>query len=229
VLLARFLRQLVSTSNDPPPAVVPDRPTDNRPRVLNVGGNNKTIPIPAHYAAWNHLLLDIDPRGNPDVVCDARELESLEAEQYDAVYCSHNLEHYYKHDGAIVLKGFLHVLKPQGFAEIRVPDIDVVMRTLVERNMDVEDVLYVSPSGPITVRDVIYGWALEIERSGEDFFAHKTGFTPRSLHAALKEAGFRTLFVFPIAEAFEIRAFAFKSEPTEAQRTMLSLPGTGHD
>src|SRR6266446_7887238 len=47
---------------------------------------------------------------------------ALAASQFDAVYCSHNLEHYYRHDGATVLRGFLHVLKPDGFAEIKVPD-----------------------------------------------------------------------------------------------------------
>ena len=188
---------------------------------------SKAIPIPAHYAAWNHLLLDIDPRGDPDVLCDARELDSLDANQFDAIYCSHNLEHYHKHDGAKVLTGFIHVLKPAGFAEIRVPDLDVVMRTFVERNMDLEDVLYVSPSGPIAVRDVIYGWSVEIERSGDDFYAHKTGFTPRSLYATLKAAGFQTLFIYPSPEAFEVRALAFKSEPTESQRELLALPATG--
>src|SRR5438093_11913770 len=118
MVMGRFLKQLI-TAEKAPPVVVRLPPKDDRPRVLNVGGNSKAIPIPAHYATWNHLLLDIDPRGDPDVLCDARELDSLEAEQYEAVYCSHNLEHYYKHDGAKVLKGFLHVLKPQGFAEIR--------------------------------------------------------------------------------------------------------------
>jgi hypothetical protein len=42
------------------------------PKVLNVGGNTKLIPIPKHYDGWDHLLLDIDPTGKPDVLCDAR-------------------------------------------------------------------------------------------------------------------------------------------------------------
>jgi hypothetical protein len=29
----------------------------------------------------------------PDIVCDARELTTLEEGLFDAVYCSHNLEH----------------------------------------------------------------------------------------------------------------------------------------
>jgi len=31
-------------------------------RVLNVGGNNKSIPLPPQYERWEHVLLDIDPR-----------------------------------------------------------------------------------------------------------------------------------------------------------------------
>src|SRR5579862_1774927 len=45
----------------------------SRPRVLNVGGGSKTIPIGAHYADWEHVLADVDPRGGPDIVCHARK------------------------------------------------------------------------------------------------------------------------------------------------------------
>ncbi len=34
-------------------------------RVLNVGGANKTIPLPPAYQGWEHVLLDIDPRAHP--------------------------------------------------------------------------------------------------------------------------------------------------------------------
>jgi len=193
-------------------------------RVLNVGGNTKAIPIPAHYAGWEHLLLDIDPRGEPDIVCDARELTALPAAQFDAVYCSHNLEHYYKHDSRRVLRGFLHVLNDSGFAEIRVPDLDSVMQHVVKTGMDIEDVLYTSPNGPITPRDVLYGWGVEIERSGHDFFAHKTGFTGKSLFHALQQAGFGHAIVVKFADVFELRAFAFKIAPRPDQRALLGLP-----
>jgi len=102
--------------------MIQDSPTTPR-SVLNVGGNSKEIPIPPHYNGWNHLLLDIDPKGKPDVVCDARELTTLAANRYDAIYCSHNLEHYHQHELPKVLGGFLHLLKDDGFAEIHVPDM----------------------------------------------------------------------------------------------------------
>jgi hypothetical protein len=199
-----------------------DAPT-GAPRVLNVGGNNKDIPIPGYFDGWEHLLLDIDPKGGPDIVCDARQLTSLAPAQFDAIYCSHNLEHYYKHDGLKVLQGFIHILKADGFADIRVPDMETVIKTVAERDMDIEDVLYVAPSGPITVCDVIYGWGLQIERSGVDFYAHKTGFTARSLQAVLLRSGFANAYVYVAREAFELRALAFRGQPTYGQRESLGM------
>ena len=191
-------------------------------RVLNVGGNSKMIPLPPQYAGWDHVLLDIDPAGGPDVVCDARELKSLPPATYDSVYCSHNLEHYYRHDVGKVLGGFLHVLKADGFAFIRVPDLGAVMQTVVAKGLDVEDVLYQSPAGPITVRDVIYGHGVEIERSGNDFFAHKTGFTQKSLRAVLSAAGFPVVYIG--AANLEVSAIAFLDKPADEARALFNLP-----
>jgi SAM-dependent methyltransferase len=211
----RFLAQGTKAAVDKPQAGL---------RVLNVGGNDRRISIPAHYAGWEHVLLDIDASLRPDIVCDARQLTSLAAAEFDAVYCSHNLEHYHRHESGKVLRGFLHVLRADGFAEIHVPDLRAVMQRVIDSNLDIEDVLYHSAAGPISVRDVIYGFAKEIEQSGHDYFAHKTGFTPRSLYDVLKGAGFRDVFVSVAAEAFEVRAFAFKAGATQEQRVLLDLP-----
>jgi len=194
-------------------------------RLLNVGGNDKRTPIPDYYSGWDHVLLDIDARVRPDIVCDARELSSLPAAEYDAVYCSHNLEHYYRHDCRRVLQGFLHVLKADGFVEIHVPDLNGVMRRLVESDLDIEDELYQSSVGPITARDVFYGYSKELEESGQDYFAHKTGFTARSLYRLLREVGFAELFVSVAVESFELRAYAFRRVATAQQRELLNLMG----
>jgi SAM-dependent methyltransferase len=190
-------------------------------KVLNVGGNNKDISIPDHYKGWEHALLDIDPRGNPDVVCDARELLGLDANTYDAVYCSHNLEHYYRHEVPKVLNGFYHVLKEDGFAEIRVPDLAELMRIVVENKLDIDDFLYQSPAGPITVRDVIYGYGVEIERSQSDYFAHKTGFTAKSLLRILNECGFGHLYSG--TANISIRVLAFKATPNDYCQKLLNI------
>ena len=88
------------------PRAVPDatRHPTMRPRVLNVGGGNKAIPIPAALRETGIICCSTSTRAaNPDVVCDARELDSLEANQFDAIYCSHNLE---LNDGPCPDKGF---------------------------------------------------------------------------------------------------------------------------
>lgn len=191
--------------------------------MLNVGGGSKEIPIPAYFSGWEHVLLDISPAGRPDIVCDARRLVELSPEQFDAIYCSHNLEHYYRHDARQVLRGFLHVLKPTGFAHIRVPEIGVVMRRVAAANLDIEDVLYQSPSGPITIHDVLYGYGMQIEASGVDFYAHKAGFTARSLEQTLRKAGFAEVRVATLEQAFEAQAVAFKGAPTPEQRKLFGL------
>jgi hypothetical protein len=182
-------------------------------KFLNVGGNSKSIPVPQLYSGWDHVLLDIDPKGKPDVVCDARNLPSLTSSVYDSIYCSHNLEHFYHHDALSVLIGFIHVLKPEGFALIRVPDMGELMQTVLKNNLDIDDFLYQSPAGPIKVRDVIYGYGLEIERSGNHFFGHKTGFTQKSLISILTVAGFQ--WVATGVGNLEITAIAFPNKPSE--------------
>ena len=191
-------------------------------RVLNVGGNSKDIALPPVYQGWEKVLLDVDARAKPDILCDARELARLPGNEYDAVYCSHNLEHYHRHEVPKVLGGFRHVLKPRGFAHIRVPDMAEVMSQMVQKGLDIDDVLYQSAAGPITVRDVIYGYGVEIERSGNDFFAHKTGFTLKSLDAMLRSCGFP--FIYIGTGSLEVMALAFKEPPDEETRKGLNLP-----
>ncbi len=180
-------------------------------RLLNVGGGSKSIQLPPEYLGFEQVLLDIDPQGAPDIVLDGRQLGELAAAQFDAIYCSHNLEHYFRHDVPKVLGGFFHVLKPGGFAQIRVPDLTELMRRVVQGKIDLEETLYVSPAGPIAPIDVIYGLGRQIEASGVDFFAHKTGFSDQSLARAVERAGFAPNFS-RVAD-LEINLIAFKGTP----------------
>lgn len=99
-----------------------------------------------------------------------------------------------------------------------------VMRQAVQKSLDIDDVLYQSPAGPITVRDVFYGFGLEIERSGNDFFAHKTGFTQKSLVNMLGRCGFP--FVYSTTGNLEVVALAFKQQPGEFARQLFGLPAS---
>lgn len=186
-------------------------------RFLNVGGGDKAIPVPPHFAGWTHHLLDIFERPGVDVVCDARKLETFPPAQYDAIYCSHNLEHYYRHDVAGVLRGFAHVLKSDGFAEVRVPDVPALMQQVVKAGGDLDSIAYESPSGPVTAHDMLWGYGPELQSSGRDFYAHKCGFTRESLARALNEAGFEQVFAVPPLSALEIHVIAFRRTPSPEQ------------
>jgi hypothetical protein len=189
--------------------------------VLNVGGGSRSAPIPPYYQGWRHVLLDVDPKGDPDITLDARALSTLPPCVYDAVFCSHNLEHYHRHHGLEVLRGIHHVLKIDGFLEIRVPDMGEVMRFAVQNQLDLDDVLYESFDGPILLRDVFWGHHVEIERSGRDYYAHKTGFTPKSLIRFVTPIGFPLHVICP--QNFEIACVFFKCAPTEEQQKLLDI------
>jgi ubiquinone/menaquinone biosynthesis C-methylase UbiE len=185
-------------------------------RVLNVGGGTKAIAIPVLYNGWEHVLLDISPAGKPDILADARDLWKQPAAQYDALYCSHNLEHFYPHDAFKVLSGFRHVLKPGGFAHIVVPDVGQVMRDFVHGKLEIDAPLYEVKAGPITVHDVLYGYGKAIAQSGQDFYAHKMGFTPSLLSRMLRQVGFQQQTVRADPSNWEIEAFAYPIRKAEA-------------
>jgi len=196
-------------------------------RFLNVGGGDEAIPVPPHFDGWTHHLLDIFERPGVDVVCDARRLQTFPPAQYDAIYCSHNLEHYYRHDVAGVLRGFSHVLKPEGFAEIRVPDVPALMQRVTQAGGNLDTVAYDSPSGPVTAHDMLWGYGPELQQSGRDFYAHKCGFTRDSLAQALNEAGFEQVFEVPPLGALEVHVMAFRRAPSAEQLASLGARFAG--
>ena len=162
-------------------------------RLLNVGGG-PTRTVPDKYADYTQDLLDVDPDVKPDIVCDARELQTLPANTYDVVYCSHTLEHFYKHDIARVLAGFMHVLKPGGLAQVNVPNVWKLFEAMQKNNLDLDDVWYRSGPIPITFHDVLYGWHIPMA-NGNLHYAHKSGFTSLSIGRVMSEAGFDPVMI----------------------------------
>jgi predicted SAM-dependent methyltransferase len=186
-------------------------------RVLNVGGGASRN-LPPIYRGWEQELLDIDPAVRPDIVCDARKMRTLPAQKYDAVYCSHALEHFYKHEVPAVLDGFQHVLKNDGFAHVAVPNMTALFTAV--RGRDIDETWYMSNGGPISFHDVIYGWGRQVEQ-GNAYYAHKTGFTEKSLGKALRAAGF--VKAMTAVDEGNLFAFAFKAKPTTTQLRRLGL------
>ena len=189
-----------------------------RLRVINVGGGGSRE-IPAFYKGWDQDILDIDPAVKPDILCDAKKMRTLKAGKYDAVFCSHNLEHFYKHEVPAVLDGFMHVLKPEGFAQIAVPDMTSLFEAVKGR--DIDETWYTVPAGNISFHDVIYGWG-KMVGSGNEFFSHKCGFTEKSMTKVLTKAGFKKVFT-AVDPAGNLHAYAFKVPPSKSLMQRLGI------
>lgn len=158
-------------------------------RVLNVGGGSRDLP--SQFDGWEQTLLDIDPACQPDICTDAKNLVGMGecAQMFDAVYCSHCLEHFYQHDVPQVLAGFVNVLRPGGSVQIICPDLNGVINAMRQWTLDINDVWYRLESGaPITFHDAFFGWSVAM-KAGKMAFAHRCGFTAQSLSNALTSAG----------------------------------------
>jgi len=182
------------------------------PKLLNVGGG--LVPLPQQYAGWDVTLLDIDLDVHPDLWMDVRKLTDLEPGQYDAVYASHVLEHLHEHEVGGVLWGFYHVLNADGYADIRVPDARAVMVSVAENGLELDAVLYTASVGPIRVCDVLWGWQKRIAKSGNDYYAHRIGFSRDTLGRVLSTAHFEHVLIG--TGGYEIRALAYKRKPEES-------------
>jgi ubiquinone/menaquinone biosynthesis C-methylase UbiE len=119
--------------------------------------------------------------------------------EFDAIHCSHALEHLVPHEVALALSEFRRVLKPGGFAIVFVPDLQEVKAT--------EDVLFTAPCGPITGLDLMYGLRRLLPTM--PYMAHRTGFVQDTLSAAFKAAGFSRV-VTQRLENYNLMAAAIK-------------------
>jgi SAM-dependent methyltransferase len=168
----------------------PDQGGPPSKTVLNVGCGyplRQKLHQHFHGPEWREIRLDLDPAVQPDIVCSIIDIRPIDADSVDAIWSSHNLEHLQRHEVPLALAEFLRVLKPHGLLLLTLPDLQQVARLVVEDRL--EDSAYISQSGPITALDIIFGHTASLAR-GNQFMAHRTGFTARSLHKLLVVAGF---------------------------------------
>lgn len=136
---------------------------------------------------WREVRLDIDPSVKPDIICSMIDMSPVGSDSVDAIWSSHNLEHLHRHEVPRALAEFLRVLRPGGQMLLTLPDLQKIAEMVASDGL--EDEAYVSPSGPITPLDMIFGHTPSLAR-GNEYMAHKTGFTARTLRTLLTEAGF---------------------------------------
>lgn len=137
--------------------------------------------------AWREIRLDIDPGVAPDILASITDMRAVADGSVDAVWSAHNLEHLAAHEVPRALAEFRRVLRPGGFALITVPDLQQVAALVAADRL--AEPAYQSPAGPIAPLDMLYGHGAAIA-AGNGFMAHRTGFTARSLEAALVAARF---------------------------------------
>jgi SAM-dependent methyltransferase len=169
--------------------------------------------IPAFFKSpeWCEIRLDLDPGTNPDIVASITDMSCVLSDAVDCVWSSHNLEHLYGYEVERALKEFLRVLKPSGFAYLKVPDLELVAQLVVAEGLD--GVAYESPAGPVTPLDIIYGHGPALA-AGNHYMAHRTGFTPRLLQRILRQTGFG-YGVMKRKDLLELSALVFKSGAQE--------------
>jgi predicted SAM-dependent methyltransferase len=136
---------------------------------------------------WREIRLDLDAAVQPDIVCSITDMSPVATDSVDAVWSSHNLEHLQRHEVPSALTEFLRVLKPSGLLLLTLPDLQQVARLVAEDRL--EDRAYTSASGPITPLDMIFGHTASLAQ-GNQYMAHRTGFTAQTLQKLLVEAGF---------------------------------------
>lgn len=178
-----------------------ERPRAASERVVLHVGCGKPNPDALHETFrtpdWRELRLDIDPEVGADIVASIVDMAPVRSETVDAVWSSHNLEHVYPHEVRLVLREFRRVLRPGGFALVSVPNLQYLANALAKGRL--EDPLFDTQAGPVTPLDMLYGntrWLAE----GNEFMAHRTGFTARTMSQKLRDAGFAEVSVTQSAD-----------------------------
>jgi hypothetical protein len=169
---------------------------------------------------WQEIRVDIDPAVKPDIIGSLTNLSALPKGGAQALYSSHNLEHLYPHQVPEALTEFSRVLGNEGVCIITCPDLQSVCEKVAEGKL--LDPLYTSPSGPIAAIDIIYGLRTSIA-NGNEFMAHRCGFTYQTLNQLVINAGFQTIIGGRRPKSYDIWLLATKNKLAEAEIRKLAI------
>ena len=170
---------------------------------------------------WKEIRFDIDEDVNPDIVGTLTDMSLVETASVDAVYSAYNIDHIYAHEVPIALGEFFRVLKDDGFVVIKCPDLQSVAAAIAQDKL--LDTLYISPIGPISAIDIMYGNRQEIS-DGNNYMEKKVGFTYSVLNGSFAEVGFKTRYGGRSQNAFELTLVAFKQKKSEEEIIKIAAP-----
>ena len=177
--------------------------------VLNVGcGKTELKDHTSHFLDWKEIRIDAFENASVDVISSVVDLEGIPNSCADAVWASHVVEHNYWHDLPNLFANMMRVLKDDGFAIVKVPNLASIAAN-IEQN--ILGKVYDSPSGPVAAIDMLYGHRGLVNLFGGGM-AHKTGFTKSSMEEVLQSLGIKAVVK---EKDFDVVAVLFKGEPPE--------------
>ena len=171
--------------------------------------------------SWKEIRFDIDKNVKPDIEGTLTDMSQVASGSVDAIYSSHNIDHVYPHEVPIVLNEFFRVLSDDGIAVVICPDLQSVSESVV--NDKLCDPLYISPEGPISPIDFIYG-NREVIKKGNEYMVRKCGFTYSVLDNFFSHAGFQIRYGGRRREQWDLFMVAFKQKKSEEKAKKIANP-----
>ena len=171
---------------------------------------------------WKEIRFDIDKNVNPDIEGTLTDMSLVKTGSVDAVYSSHNIEHIYPHEVPIALKEFYRVLKDDGIVVITCPDLQSVCEAVVQDKL--LEPLYETIDGvKVSPIDILYGWRIPIAE-GNEYMAHKGGFTYSVLSEEFNKAGFQSRYGGRSKNKWELFLVAFKQKKLKEEAKKIADP-----
>ena len=168
---------------------------------------------------WEEIRFDIDEKVSPDIIGTMTDMSSVKTTSMDAIYSSHNIAHLYSHEVGLALTEFHRVLKDDGFVMLTCPDLQSVCKLVAEDKL--LETAYISPAGPITPLDMLYGFRPSIA-AGNLYMSHRSGFTLKTLINSLQYYGFKSVAGARREANFDLFCLASKKELSENEIRILA-------
>ena len=170
---------------------------------------------------WTEIRFDIDESRDPDIVGTLTDMSLVQTESVDAIYSAYNIDHIYPHEVPTALSEFFRVLKDDGMAIIKCPDIQSVCESVAKGKL--LEPFYNSPVGPISPIDILFGNRKAVAK-GNEFMAKKGGFIYSVLDRALHQAGFEIRYGGRVKNGRELSIVAFKQKKPEEEIKNIANP-----
>lgn len=176
--------------------------------VLNIGSGTSSVnDFTKLFNGWKEIRVDKYVE-EADVKCDITTLSLIEDSSVDVVWACHVIEHLEWYQLPETFHNIMRVLKDDGAAIIRVPDLGSIADMI---KYGLLTPVYTAQNGyEVCVIDMIYGHrGMQEHTQGQN---HKTGFTHQSMEQILSSLNIKALIS---ASGHEIRAVLYKNEVPE--------------